>query len=389
MIHNLVKILQIVASLGCVSSCLYYILVLWSARAFSRQGSDSLEPRLEREFPPVSILKPLKGVDPEIYESFRSYCRQSYPEYEIIFGVSDPDDPAIAAVQQLQREFPEHAIRLVVCSEKLGANLKVSNLEQMLAWARFDHVLVSDSDIRVEGDYLRRVVAPLRDDKVGVVTCLYRGIAAATLGSRLESLGISTDFSPGVLVAWQLEGGLHFGFGSTLVLRRSNLQQIGGFKSIVDFLADDYELARGISDLGLKVVLSDVVVETHLQPYDFRGYIAHQLRWARAIRDSRPAGYFGLIATFGLTWSLVDLIAARGATWAWVQLVTVAVLRAAVALRVGRTFLKDRQVTKFLWLVPLRDLVGVFVWTASLGGHSITWRGDSFTLKNGKLIRMS
>ncbi len=213
---------------------------------------------------PVSILKPLKGTDPDVYESFRSHCLQDYPEYEIIFGVSDPHDPAVASVQQLQREFPDHAIRLVVSPNILGANVKVSNLEQMLTSARFEHLIVNDSDIRVERDYLRRVIVPLADERVGMVTCLYRGIAVSTFGSKLESLGISTDFCAGVLVAKQLEGGLRFGLGSTLAFRRTDLERIGGFLSIVDFLADDYELGRRIAALGLEVQLSDVVVETHL-----------------------------------------------------------------------------------------------------------------------------
>ncbi len=261
--------------------------------------------------PPVSILKPLKGTDPDIYESFRSHCLQDYPEYEIIFGVSDPDDPAVASVQQLQREFPERSIRLVVCPNKLGANVKVSNLEQMLSAARYQHLLVNDSDIRVEPDYLRRIMAPLTDERVGMVTCLYRGVPAATLGSRLESLGISTDFCAGVLVARQLEGGLRFGLGSTLAFRRADLERIGGFKSIVDFLADDYELGRRIAGLGLQVVLSDVVVETHLPAYDLRGFLSHQLRWARGVRDSRAGGYIGLVSTYGLMWGLFALIAGR------------------------------------------------------------------------------
>src|SRR6266567_5126866 len=185
---------------------------------------------------------------------------EAYREYEIILGDSSPDDPAIASARQLQQEFPSHAIRLVVSPDKLGANLKVSNLEQMLSSARYEHLLVNDSDIRVERDYLRRVIAPLEDEHVGMVTCLYRGVAASTFGSQLESLGISTDFCPGVLVARLLEGGVHFGLGSTLAIRKDELERIGGFRSIVDYLADDYELGRRIAGLGLQVVLSDVVV---------------------------------------------------------------------------------------------------------------------------------
>src|SRR5450755_2901754 len=256
MIHLTVRIFQFVAILGCVSSSIYYFLCLWSAAVFLRGRVDSREADTHARQLPVSILKPLKGIDPEIYESFRSHCRQDYPDYEIIFGVNDPGDPAVDSVKQLQQEFPDRAIQLVVSPNILGPNVKVSNLEQMLPAARYDHLLVNDSDIQVDPDYLRHVMAPLTDGRVGMVTCLYRGIAAFTLFSRLESLGISTDFCPGVLVARLLEGGLRFGLGSTMAFRRANLDRIGGFKSIVDYLADDYELGRRIAALGLRVVLS-------------------------------------------------------------------------------------------------------------------------------------
>jgi ceramide glucosyltransferase len=391
MIHITARIFQAAGILGCVSSSIYYVICLWSAAVFvrRRKAGEGARSRLPLSLPPVSILKPLKGTDPDIYESFRSHCLQDYPEYEIIFGVSDPDDPAVASVRQLQREFPNRTIRLVVASEKLGANVKVSNLEQMVQAARSEHLLVNDSDIRVEPNYLRRVVAPLLDERVGMVTCLYRGVAAPTLGSKLEALGISTDFCAGVLVARQLEGGLHFGLGSTLAFRRSDLEKIGGFRSIVDFLADDYELGRRIADLGLRVQLSDTVVETHLPEYDLRGFLAHQLRWARGVRDARTAGYVGLISTYGLMWGLLALIASRGAHWTWATFGITVLLRFAVALAVGRVVLQDRQVVRQLWLLPARDLLAVGVWFASFAGHTVTWRGDRFELRKGRLTRIA
>jgi ceramide glucosyltransferase len=259
----------------------------------------------------------------------------------------------------------------------------------MLDSATYDHLIVNDSDIHVEPDYLRRVIAPLADEAVGMVTCLYRGVAAPTLGSHLESLGISTDFCAGVLVARQLEGGLRFGLGSTLAFRRADLQRIGGFESFVDFLADDYELGRRIAGLGLQVVLSDVVVETHLPAYDLRGFLAHQLRWARGVRDARAGGYIGLVSTYGLMWALLLLIAAHAALWSWAVLAAIILLRLAVALVVGKSVLQDTHLLKQLWLLPVRDLVAVAVWIASFAGHTVTWRGDRFTLKNGQLIRIA
>lgn len=397
MIHSIVRIVQFVAILGCVSSSIYYLICLSSAAAFLRgRKADKTCPepaegsaRPTQTLPPISILKPLKGTDPDIYESFRSHCLQDYPEFEIIFGVSDPEDPAVASVEQLRREFPDVAIRLVVSPNKLGANVKVSNLEQMLATARYEHLIVNDSDICVEPDYLRRVIAPLADEHVGMVTCLYRGVAAPTFGSQLEALGISTDFCAGVLVARQLEGGLRFGLGSTLAFRRTDLECIGGFRSIVDFLADDYELGRRIAALGLKVVLSDVVVETHLPAYDLREFLAHQLRWARGVRDSRAAGYIGLVSTYGLMWALLGLIASHAAPWSGAVLGTTALLRFAVAVAVGSCVLKDKLLLRNLWLLPVRDLVAVAIWIASFAGHTVTWRGDRFVLKNGRLIRIA
>jgi len=387
MINLPIRILQIVAAAGCLSSSIYYLVCLWSAAAHMRErqaGGDARPTNL----PPVSILKPLKGTDPDIYESFRSHCLQDYPEYEIVFGVSDPNDPAIASVQQLQKEFPGRAIHLVVAASPLGANLKVSTLAQMLQTARYEHLIVNDSDIHVERDYLRRVMAPLAESGVGMVTCLYRGIAARTLGSLLESLGISTDFCAGVLVARQLEGGLRFGLGSTLAFRRADLERIGGFKVIVDFLADDYELGRRIVGPCLKVQLSDVVVETHLPAYDLRGFWAHQLRWARGLRDARPGGYFGVVSTFGLMWALLNLTAAHAAPWSWGVLGAILLLRLAVALAVGRGVLQDAHLLRNLWLLPLRDLVAVAVWVASFAGHTVTWRGDRFEVKKGRLTRV-
>ena len=387
MIRLLLTFLQVIAILGCISSSAYYLFCLWSAAVFVGQRKQSPFSSTQ-SLPPVSVLKPLKGTDPEMYESFRSHCLQDYPQYEIIFGVSDAADPAAGIVEQLQQEFPDRTIRLVVCRETLGPNVKVSNLAQMVPASRFQFLIVNDSDIRVESDYLRRVVAPLAAGHVGMVTCLYRGIAAATLGSKLEAIGIGTDFCPGVLVAQQLERGLHFGLGSTLAFRRADLERIGGFEALVDFLADDYELGRRISALPKKVVLSDVIVETHLPEYDLIGFLSHQLRWFRGMRDARYRGYIGLVSTFGVTWALLALVFAGGAPWSWAVLGAVFLLRTAVALVFSRAVLQDEDLAEQLWLVPLRDLIAVGVWIASFTGHTVVWREQRFELKNGRLLAL-
>ena len=396
MMHFLLATIQVVTFLGVVSSCIYYMLCLWSATAFLRERQAGEGPfdcisgqvRPTQNLPPVSILKPLKGTDPEMYDSFRSHCLQDYLEYEIIFGVSDPNDPAIESVKQLQREFPERQIQLVFCPKILGANVKVSNLVQMLPQASYDCLIINDSDIRVPPDYLRRVIAPLTEPRVGMVTCLYRGVAGPTLGSRLEALGIATDFCPGVLAARLLERGIRFGLGSTLAFRRADLEKIGGFAPLVDYLADDYELGKRIASLELIVKLSRVVVETHLPSYDLRGYFAHQLRWARGIRDARAGGYIGLVFTFGLLWALLVVLASRGAFWAWIALAVTLIFRVTGALVVSQSVLDDWEASDNAWLIPLRDLLAVGIWIASLSGHTVVWRGERFRLRKGKLSRI-
>ncbi|MFY9909315.1 MAG: bacteriohopanetetrol glucosamine biosynthesis glycosyltransferase HpnI [Candidatus Sulfotelmatobacter sp.] len=388
MTNAILRIIEIIAAGGVVSSSLYSLLCLWSAAKFLRAHESGVHSG-ESFLPPVSVLKPLKGIDPEMYESLRSQCLQDYPFHEVIFGVSDPDDAAIEVVKKMMGEFPPGRILWKVCPEILGANVKVSNLAQMLDLASCEYLIVNDSDIRVEQDYLRRVIAGLADSRVGMVTCLYRGVAGDTLGSQLEALGISTDFCSGVLAAQELEGGIRFGLGSTLAFRRADLKKIGGLESILDYLADDYELGKRIAEIGLEVRLSDVVVETFLPSYGLSDFLRHQLRWARGVRDARAGGYFGLVFTFGIFWALVALAASRGALWSWGALALALVLRFAVGFTVGGKVLRDRQVGKYFWLIPLRDLIQVGVWVASFARHTVIWRGQKFELKNGKLIRIA
>ena len=379
------SVIAAVAAIGTACSLGFYFLSVLSVGSFLRHARKRFSQPPEGHLPPVSILKPLKGVDPEIWESFCSHCEQDYPQFQLIFGVSDPGDPAIGVVRRLQAKYPERAIELIVCDCVLGTNIKVSNLAQMLPAARHELLLVNDSDIRVPSDYLRNVVSPLADDSVGLVTCLYRGVAAPTLGSRLEALGISTDFVPGVLSARFLEKGLHFGLGSTLALRRRDLEAIGGFKILLDYLADDYELGRRIAATGKRVELSAATVTTFLPAYTLRQFFRHQLRWSRTIRDARRWGYTGLLFTFGLPWALLTLLAAQGARWAWILFALTFAARLAVGFVAAVGVLHDRQLLRNLLLLPLRDLTAPFVWAASFLGNRIHWRGDDFDLKDGLL----
>jgi len=382
--------LEAVAALGTVASLSFHLLSAFGLISFLADSrKKSRQPIVpDSQLPPVSILKPLKGVDPEIWESFVSHCEQDYPEFQIVFGVSDPGDPAIEVVRRLQAKYPKRQIELIDCRRILGTNVKVSNLVQMLPAAHHEMLLVDDSDIRVPQGYLRRVTAPLRDDSVGLVTCLYRGVASRSLGSRLEALGISMDFVPGVLSARVVERGIHFALGSTMVFRRSDLAAIGGFEVLLDYLADDYELGQRISARGKSVELSDVPVDTFLPAYSFRQFVDHQLRWARSVRDARRWGYLGIALTFGLPWCIALLRATRGAPWAWALCAATMAARVVVGLAASLTVLRDRQALRNIFLLPVRDLLAPLVWAASFAGHQIHWRGDVFYLKDGRLARI-
>ena len=381
--------IAIVFTLLTLAALVYSILVFRAARAYMR----SLRVPLPDFYPAVSILKPVKGVDPEMYEAFASHCRQNYPgEFEILFGASRMDDPAVALVEQLQREFPQQQIRLLICPEVLGANGKVSNLVQMVPEARYDHLLINDSDIRVTHHYLRHVMPAfaLPSDtgkKVGMVTALYRGHAHNTLCSRLEALGISTDFMPGALTARWMEKGLRFGLGSTLAVTREALDAIGGLLPLVDHLADDYELGARIFHAGYRVEVAREVVETFVPAYSFSQFLAHQLRWARGVRDARPLCYLGLLLTFGLPWAIANVVASAASLDSIALLSVMLCVRFAMALSIGVGVLGDRATLHDLWLLPVRDIVALVVWFWSFADDAVVWRGERFHVRGGKLIR--
>lgn len=383
MLLSIDEALRAVPAIATVAGIGYCLLAAFAGIRFARRRTAGAP--VAATLPPLSILKPLKGADPEMYEALRSHCVQDYPEYDMLCGVTASDDPAVPVVEKLIREFPEAKIRLVLCDKRLGANGKVSSLIQLAAAAKAEFFVVNDSDIRVEPDYLRTVINELQQPNTGLVTCLYRGTPGRTVASRLESLGISTDFAPGVLTANLIENGIHFGLGSTLAFRRSDLQEFGGFESIVDYLADDYELGNRIAQ-HKKVLLSRSVVETHLPDYDCSGFISHQLRWARTIRASRPGGYAGLLLTFILPWAMAALCVLRSLAGA-VLFVTALLARMAMAVVSSRLVLRDRRAS--LWLVPIRDFVALGVWLGGWAGKKIGWRGETFTLQRGRLKRVS
>jgi ceramide glucosyltransferase len=377
-------VVQGVLALLTLSGVAYGLIALWSSRDFERK---TLAASASGGFAPgVSILKPVKGVDPRMYAGLVSHCMQEYAgEFELLFGVSSVEDAAVREIARLRVEFPEVSIRLVECKERLGANGKMSNLVQMLPEARFEHVIVNDSDIRVSPQYLQRVMAGFVDETVGLVTVPYVGRAEGGLWSRLEALGIATDFMPGVLVARKLEGGVRFGLGSTLATTKTALAMMGGFEGLVDQLADDYELGARLSAAGYEVALVREVVETTVPAYTLRGFCEHQLRWARSTRDSRRWGYVGLGITYVLPWSLAAMVASGFALWSFSLFSMALLVRVSVALTVGVGILRDGQVLRDMVWLPLRDSFGLFFWAWSYAGDTIVWRGERFRLKRGVL----
>lgn len=391
-------IAHVTTSLAALGIGYYFaaIIAAFAYRLHLRAAAREIAARVKKgekiPLPTVSILKPLKGLDPSMMEAFRSHCRQQYAAaFELIFGVASLDDPAATAVEELKREFPAVAITLVHTPERLGANGKVSTLIQMLPHARHEVILINDSDILVSPHYLERVAAAfaLKDERrVGMVTALYRGRPHGTLWSRLEALGIATDFQPSVLMSRMVEG-VKYAFGSTLAVRREALEKIGGLEPLVNHLADDYELGKRVHDAGYAVHICAEAVETGIAPYKFGGFVSHQLRWARTVRDARPFGYAGLLVSHGLALAMVNLIASGLSIDSIFIFVMSFFARITLAMEVGAGILGDHEVLPGLLLLPLRDALHLALWCAGFFGRTIHWRGEEFFLRKGVLKRLS
>ncbi|MDR9899453.1 bacteriohopanetetrol glucosamine biosynthesis glycosyltransferase HpnI [Aetokthonos hydrillicola Thurmond2011] len=365
----------------CLSACWFYCYAIYAAITFFRRSHH-----IAQEIQPgVSILKPICGLDGEAYENLASFCQQDYPEYQIIFAVRDTQDLGIEVVRKIIHDFPSLDIQLVISSDTIGTNLKVSNLSNARDLAKHEILVIADSDIRVGRDYLRRIIQPLQDSSVGVVTCPYRSRARG-YAATLEALGSATEFHAGVLVGRHLEG-IKFALGSTIVIRKQVLEVIGGFKAIANYLEDDFQLGYLSTLCGYKVVLSDYVVEHVLTTSTLSDSIQRQIRWARGSRVSRPLGYIGLIFTHGTVASLLFVIATGGSWLGWVGLAFTWSTRLLMAWVIGVWSLQDPATKKFLWLIPVRDLMSFALWCYSFMGNSIKWRGQKLKLtKNGQLV---
>jgi len=346
----------------------YHLLAIIATLRFRRRD------RVPDFTPPVSILKPVRGVDPRFYDAIRSHAEQEYPEFELIFGTADANDPARAEIGRLRTEFPHIPIRVIDTAND-APNGKVGSLEILARQAKHEVLLVNDGDIVVPRDYLRRVIGELEDEHVGMVTCLYTG-RGASIASRAEALGIATEFAPSVLVARMISDS-GFALGATMAFRAADLNAIGGFAAIREYLADDYQLGARIAALGRRVLISDCVVETSLGAGTWRDVWTHQVRWSRTIRVSRTAGYFGYLVTQLTFWSI---IAAAAGHWivalAGLMVRVISAEIAARALRSGTGILS-----------PFRDLFGIAVWAAGMVGNEVEWRGIRFRLLRDGRIR--
>src|SRR6202162_2823910 len=362
---------------------IYYLLAIFAALAFSRRAKVQAPPAPTFE-PPVSILKPVHGVDFASYENYASFCTQDYPEYEILFAVNNESDPAIAVVTRLIADYPQRHISLLIGAEYFGANQKVNNLARSTREAKHEVLALSDGDVRVGPKYLRNVVAPLRDENVGAVTSFYRGIAQNNFYAELEAVGASSDFFAGVLMAAWTEG-VKFTLGASVATTKTWMQKIGGFEAIAAFLADDYEIGRRVTQSGGRVVLSHETVSTMLHSQTPRSCWQHQLRWARTVRLCRPASYAALLFTQGLPWVMAAAALAPAHWIAAPYLLTYLVLRLAMAWLVGVSVVGDGVVRRRLWLVPLWDAIHFLVWAASFASHHVVWGNIEYVIDRGRV----
>jgi ceramide glucosyltransferase len=360
---------------------IYYFLAIFAALAFSRRAK-SLPPSTFE--PPVSILKPVHGVDFASYENYASFCTQDYPEYEILFAVNEESDPAVGVVKRLIVDYPQRHITLLIGAEYFGANQKVNNLARLTRQARHEFLALSDGDVCVGPQYLRNVVAPLRDGNVGAVTSFYRSIAQNNLFAELEAVGAASDFFAGVLMAAWTEG-VKFTLGASVATTKTWMQKIGGFEAIATFLADDYEIGLRVTKSGGRVVLSQETVSTMYPAQTPKNFWQHQLRWARTVRLCRPASYAALLFTQGLPWVIAAALLAPTHWIAASYLLVYLVLRLATAWFAGVSVVGDEVLRRRLWLVPLWDAIHFVVWAASFASNHVVWGNVEYVIDRGRM----
>ena len=358
----------------------YGIISLLCGRAyFNRKREQS------GDLPPVTILKPVKGMDAESFDNFASFCRQDYPSFQMVFAVASADDPAIPVINRLMAAFPAVDMELVVDGRLYGPNYKVCNLINAFPRAKHDIIIVCDSDIRVGERYLREVCASFDDPEVGLVTSLYRTTGVHGAASAIEAMGFTTEMVPNVMVALKLEG-LSFALGASMAVRRSALERIGGFAALVDYLADDYQLGNKIHRAGFRLSLSDYYVESVMHRETLKNILSRQLRWARTMRVSRPGGYFASGITQPFPAALVALVVSGCTLPGLAAGALLYACRAVTALIYSRSFVRDNIFPRWLWLLPVRDFFAFATWALSFLGNRVSWRGHLFRLLPGGRI---
>ena len=366
----------------------YYLLSLYCVTAYFRGARRASKPNVPF-MPPASIVKPVRGLDHEAYENFASFCRLDYPEYELLFAVSDVSDPVIAVIEKLRADFPARSIRLITNVPHVGTSDKVNNLCQLAQNAKYDLLIMSDSDVRVEPDYLQQVTAPFADPQVGVVTAFYKSLSAGSLASNLDALGMYMDSAPSALVAKKIEGRLGFAFGWTMATSKKHLAEIGGWEAMVNHHSEDFELGKRIALCGHRVVLMAQPVSMVFSKETLAEYFHRELRWSIALKSARPSGYRALLFTHGLPWALVGAAVAESIgspPLAASFLLTYLILRIAVTWLTGSWGLGDRRLSTIIWLVPARDAISFIVWLAGFFAQKVIWRGLEYRLQEGQLI---
>jgi len=382
------RALMVVAFAGLFISTFYLLLVgvaVWRFRRRRLAGAEA-------ELPPVTLLKPVHGLEPQLRDSLESFFRLDYPQFEIIFGARTTDDPALAIVRELMQIYPQVPAKVVTSGEPAWPNAKCWSLVKMMGEASFDYLVVSDSDVEVARDYLRDLIPPLLEPGVGCVTTVYRGKPTDGLWARLEALGMSVEMTSGVLVAEMLEG-MKFALGPTMAVRRDALEQIGGFAKFADYCSDDFLLGNWIAAAGYKVILSSHVIDHVVLHESLRQSFAHQARWMKSTRYSRPKGHLGTALTFAAPFGVLGLLAGAASGKLLLGATVLAAMflnRALLSVIAGWGAVRDPRSLYFCWLYPLRDLMGFGLWVASYCSDKILWRGERYRLEaGGKMIRIA
>ena len=387
-LHTLINVLLYASVIGLLCSTGFLVLTLYSVANFRATRPKSL-PNFT---PPATLLKTVCGLEPRLEENLESFFTQDYPNFEIIFGARDNNDPALRIVERLQAKYPDVKVEIVFSGEPKHPNAKVCSLVRMVEVANTDFYVISDSDVRVDPNYLREIMAPFADPKLGMVTCLYRGVNTGGLWSLLEALGMSVEMTSGAVCANTLEG-MKFALGPTMVGRREAVEQVGGMPALLDYCADDYLLGNRIAEAGWRVIISHHVIDHIVLNRGFRDSVAHQVRWMKSTRFSRPKGHFGTVLTFAMPFGLLacvfGLLAGEPAL-ALGSLAFALLNRIILSLAAGWGVVRDWQSVKYAWLYPLRDLMGFFFWIASYSSDEIVWRKDRYRLSfGGKMTRIT